>query len=92
MTLKTCRFCHHSNFDYNHPDRDSHWICYASRCNAHLSCMLRSKGIDFVLSLPTHKLESFPFFEVTKLGFASLLRDELAKRATMHPQVQAGIR
>lgn len=63
-SIKTCRFCGFSNFDYTHTHAKSALVKYGPRHYAHLACMPR----DRVLALPRHKLEQLPALELRALG------------------------
>lgn len=87
--LKTCRFCHLSNYDHKHPNAKSAWVRTGTRHNAHLTCGVEKQGAAFIRKLMTHQIEALPFMELRDLDMVAMVREELACRAQMHPQAQA---
>lgn len=72
--LKTCRFCHMSNYDYDHPAANSAWVRISTRHNVHLKCAVEKQGFEFFDRLPLHKLDHLPFFEIKALGAEEIFR------------------
>lgn len=45
MDLKHCRYCHMSNYDYNHPAAKSAWVRVGPRHSVHLKCAVEKTGL-----------------------------------------------
>jgi hypothetical protein len=89
--MVTCRFCKQTNYDYDHPNTKSGWLKYGVRHHAHLSCLFKAKGLQFLLAnLRTWELEMLPAMELDHLGILKQIMTEVKRRKLMHPQAQVG--